>query len=91
MKTAYSGFALIKEMVKKGNPNSVTDAGVGALALRSCIKGAFLNVKINANSLEDKAFAEEIILKGAEIESKAVIEEEVILKIVEEAINRQQK
>ena len=57
METAFSGFALIKEMVKKGNPNSVTDAGVGALALRSCIKGAFLNVKINCAGLDDKVFA----------------------------------
>ena len=70
METAYSGFALIKEMVKKGNPNSVTDAGVGALALRSSIKGAFLNVKINCAGLNDKIFAKEIISKGSEIESK---------------------
>ena len=56
METAFSGFELIKEMVENGNPNSVTDAGVGALALRSCIKGAFLNVKINASGLKDKDF-----------------------------------
>jgi glutamate formiminotransferase/formiminotetrahydrofolate cyclodeaminase len=86
METAYSGFALIREMVEKGNPNSVTDAGVGALALRSCIKGAYLNVKINAAGLEDKNLAKEILKKGCDIESKAVIEEEAILKIVDAAI-----
>ena len=52
-------------MVEKGNPNSVTDAGVGAIALRSCIKGAFLNVKINVSGLKDKDFAEKIILKAS--------------------------
>ena len=48
METSFSGFELIREMVVLGNPNSVADAGVGALALRACIRGAFLNVKVNA-------------------------------------------
>ncbi len=86
METAFSGFELIKEMVEKGNPNSVTDAGVGALALRSCIKGAFLNVKINANGLEDKKFAESIISSGNNIVLKAEAEEEEILKLVDSRI-----
>jgi glutamate formiminotransferase/formiminotetrahydrofolate cyclodeaminase len=83
METAFSGFGLIREMVEKGNPNSITDAGVGALALRSCIKGAFLNVKINAKGLNDKAFAADIISKAAVIEAKAVEEEISILKLVD--------
>jgi glutamate formiminotransferase/formiminotetrahydrofolate cyclodeaminase len=91
METAFSAFPLISEMVEKGNPSSVTDAGVGALALRSCIRGAFLNVKINAAGLDDKAFAKDIIRKGSEIEAKAVSEEDEILKIVEAAIFKQSK
>jgi glutamate formiminotransferase/formiminotetrahydrofolate cyclodeaminase len=83
METAYEGFALIHKMVETGNPNSVTDAAVGALALRSCIKGAFLNVRINAVGLDDKVFTEEIIKKGYDIENKAVKEEETILSLVE--------
>jgi len=82
METAFSGFELIREMVEKGNPNSITDAGVGALALRSCIKGAFLNVKINASGLHDKRFAETIITRGEDIEEKAVASEEEILIII---------
>ena len=82
METAYSGFALIKEMVEKGNPNSVTDAGVGALALRSCIKGAFLNVRINAAGLLDKEFVKYIISKGEDLEIKAEKEEIYIMKII---------
>ena len=91
METAYSAFPLIREMVEKGNPSSVTDAAVGALALRSCIRGAFLNVKINAAGLDDKDFARDIIQKGSEIEAKSLIEEESILKIVESAIIKQTK
>jgi glutamate formiminotransferase/formiminotetrahydrofolate cyclodeaminase len=82
METAFSGFGLITEMIEKGNPNSISDAGVGALALRSCIQGAFLNVKINASGLNDKVFVTSVIAKGVEIESKAITAEEAILKFV---------
>lgn len=88
METAYSCFGLIREMVEEGNPNSVTDAGVGALALRACIKGAYLNVKINASDLEDKEFVKEILIRGCDIDSKAKMEEDAIMKMVEEKIVR---
>jgi glutamate formiminotransferase/formiminotetrahydrofolate cyclodeaminase len=88
METAYSGFGLIREMVEEGNPNSVTDAGVGALALRASIKGAYLNVKINASDLEDKDLVKEILIKSCDIDSKAKMEEEAIIKMVEEKIVR---
>ena len=87
METAFSGFELIRAMVETGNPNSVTDAGVGALALRSCIKGAYLNVRINAKGITDKIFAKEILSKAAAIESKAVEEEISILKLVDSRMN----
>lgn len=86
METAFSGFELIRQMVEMGNPNSITDAGVGALALRSCIKGAFLNVKINASGLTDKTFAADIISKATIIVLKSVEEETSILKIVDSRI-----
>jgi glutamate formiminotransferase/formiminotetrahydrofolate cyclodeaminase len=88
MEIAFSGFELIKEMVKNGNPNSVTDAGVGALALRSCIRGAFLNIKVNASGLNDKDYVDEIISLGKELESKALIEEETVLSLVEAEIKK---
>lgn len=91
METASSGFPLIREMVEKGNPNSVTDAGVGALAIRSCVRGAFLNVKINAASLDDRKFTKDIINKGSAIEENAILEEEAILKMVEAEIARQSR
>jgi glutamate formiminotransferase/formiminotetrahydrofolate cyclodeaminase len=88
METALSGFGLIREMVEEGNPNSLTDAGVGALALRACIKGAYLNVKINASTLDDKDFVKEILILGCDYDSKAKMEEDAIMKIVDEKIVR---
>jgi glutamate formiminotransferase/formiminotetrahydrofolate cyclodeaminase len=87
METALSGFEIIRAMAETGNPNSVTDAGVGALALCSCIKGAFLNVKVNAAGLNDKTSKEEIIVRAKEIESKALEVEISILKIVNSQIS----
>jgi glutamate formiminotransferase/formiminotetrahydrofolate cyclodeaminase len=89
METAFSGFGLIGEMVEKGNPNSVSDAGVGALALRSCIKGAFLNVRINASGLNDKNFVSSIIARGEDLERKAESAEKQILEIVNLSIGNQ--
>jgi glutamate formiminotransferase/formiminotetrahydrofolate cyclodeaminase len=83
METAFSAFPLIREMVEKGNPSSVTDAGVGALALGSCIKGAFLNIRINAEGLDDKRFVNNLLSRGFELEERAVREESDIIKIIE--------
>jgi glutamate formiminotransferase / formiminotetrahydrofolate cyclodeaminase len=82
MQKAYESFELIRAMVETGNPNSVTDAGVGALAARSAVMGAFLNVKVNASGLKDKKFAKTIIGQGAEIERKTCDEETKIIGMV---------
>jgi glutamate formiminotransferase/formiminotetrahydrofolate cyclodeaminase len=82
MQTAFSAFELLKEMVENGNPSSVTDAAVGALAIRSSILGAFLNVRINAMGLKDKDFSDNIIIKGNVIESEAVSFEADILNLL---------
>ncbi len=58
VRTALACFALIRQMVEQGNPNSVTDAGVGALCARAAVCGAAFNVLINASSLEDRTFAQ---------------------------------
>jgi glutamate formiminotransferase/formiminotetrahydrofolate cyclodeaminase len=86
METAFSGFELINEMVENGNPNSISDAGVGALAVRSCIRGAYLNVKINSSGLKDKIFVKDVITRGESIESKAMEAEEEILKLINSKI-----
>jgi glutamate formiminotransferase/formiminotetrahydrofolate cyclodeaminase len=87
MERAFDAFEVIKAMVEEGNPNSVTDAGVGALCARSAVIGAFMNVRINAAGLKDKAYAEEIMARGAEIEAQAVRSEAEIIEIVNRKIN----
>lgn len=86
MKLCYESMEVMKAMAEFGNPNSVTDAGVGALAARSGVFGAFLNVKINAAGLDDKAFAERIVKEGEEIKQKTIALEEEIMKVVESKI-----
>jgi glutamate formiminotransferase/formiminotetrahydrofolate cyclodeaminase len=86
METAFSGFELIRKMVETGNPESITDAAVGSLAIRSCIRGAFLNVKINSAGINDKELVTDIIEKGHVIENKAFAEEEEIIKKTEDLI-----
>jgi glutamate formiminotransferase/formiminotetrahydrofolate cyclodeaminase len=87
MERVFDSFELIKAMAEIGNPNSVTDAGVGALCARSAVMGAYLNVKINASGLKDKAYVENILAKGAEIEAKAKQLESEIMDIVNAKIN----
>jgi glutamate formiminotransferase/formiminotetrahydrofolate cyclodeaminase len=77
---------IIKAMAETGNPNSITDAGVGALAARSAVIGAFLNVKINASGLQDKSFVEKVLADGNQLQSKAMAMESEILAIVNSKI-----
>jgi glutamate formiminotransferase / formiminotetrahydrofolate cyclodeaminase len=86
METAYASLEVVKAMAETGNPNSVSDAGVGALCVRSAVMGAFMNVRINASSYDDKKFVADIIAKGKEIENKVVAMETAILKTVNEKI-----
>jgi glutamate formiminotransferase / formiminotetrahydrofolate cyclodeaminase len=86
MKLAFSSFELIKAMVADGNPNSITDAGVGALCVRSAVMGAFLNVKVNLSGLDDKTFAQKVLAEGQEIQEKTIALEEEILRIVQTRI-----
>lgn len=83
---AYSSFPIIKAMAEIGNPNSISDAGVGALCARSAVIGAYMNVRINAAELKDEAFKKEILAKAEKIKNDAIKEEEAILKIVYAAI-----
>lgn len=87
LELCYESMHVAKAMAEIGNPNSVTDAGVGALAARSGVIGALLNMKINAADLEDKKFAEEIVAKGEKIQKQAIDLETEILAIVNSKIN----
>lgn len=87
MQKSFEAFEICGAMVEWGNPASVTDGGVGALAARSAVMGAHLNVKINASSLKDEAFKNDILAKAAEIEAAALKREAEIIAMVNEKIN----
>jgi glutamate formiminotransferase/formiminotetrahydrofolate cyclodeaminase len=82
MQRSFECMEIIKAMAETGNPNSVTDAGVGALAARSAVMGAFLNVKINASGLHDKTFVDQILAEGSGLQQKAMDLESEILAVV---------
>lgn len=86
MQLSFESMQIIKAMAEIGNPNSVSDAGVGALCARSAVMGAFMNVRINASGYDDKAFVSDIIAKGKDIENKTIALEAEILKVVNEKI-----
>lgn len=86
MQLSFESMDLIKTMAIEGNPNSVSDAGVGALCARSSVMGAFMNVRINASGLDDKKFVDEIISKGKLIEKETIAAETEILSLVNEKI-----
>lgn len=83
---SFDVFALCEAMVETGNPNSVTDAGVGALCAKAAVTGAYFNVRINAATLQDKEFAADIVKKAYEYVEKAAALEAKIVKRVEEII-----
>ena len=83
MKASFKAFEICKAMAAEGNPNSVSDAGVGALAARAAVLGAGLNVKINAASLKDRTSADKLIAEANELIAKANEEEKAIMEIVE--------
>ena len=89
MNVAFKAFEVVEAMVKNGNPASVSDAGVGALCCRSAVMGAYLNVKINAAGLKDRAFADNIVAEGAKIEAEAIAKEAEILVEVNKIINKE--
>lgn len=88
MKAAYETFDVLEAMAKKGNPNSITDAGVGMLAARSAVLGAWLNVRINASGLKNRENADRLLAEAKAIADKAVARETELLKIVNETIDK---
>lgn len=82
MKAAHSVFPLLRRMAETGNPASVSDAGVGALAARSAVLGAFLNVRINAKGLKNRDLADRLLAEAAQVAAYAEVAEREVLDIV---------
>lgn len=87
MKAAYNTFDLVEYEARNGNPASVSDAGVGALAARAAVMGAFLNVKINATGLKERETADKLVKEAGDITAKAIEREREILAIVNKQID----
>ena len=86
MKKAFEVFDIVRAMAAEGNPNSVSDAGVGALAARSAVLGAQLNVRINAAGLKDRACADALAAEADALAEAACRAEREVLEIVERKI-----
>lgn len=86
MEASYQSMEVMKAMAEFGNPNSVSDAGVGALCALTAVEGAYLNVKINASGINDKVFTEDLIKRGADIVEKTISMRNEIIAVVDEKI-----
>ncbi len=82
METASKSYELLSEMAAKGNPASISDVGVGALATRACIEGAALNVRINLAQLKDEKFKTALANKVQEISESSDTQFKKISEIV---------
>ncbi|MFN3445991.1 MAG: glutamate formimidoyltransferase [Bacteroidia bacterium] len=86
METAYSILPMLAAMVEQGNPNSITDAGVGVLCVKTAVRGAYFNVLVNAQGLKDRTFAEDIKSRAKQILDKNHAEADALIAKVEAAI-----
>jgi len=87
LKTSMEIFPLAMDMVERGNPNSVTDAGVGALCARTAAHGAFMNMKVNAADLKDQHYATKVLEEGMQLLEQADEWEERIRTAVYQTID----
>ncbi len=87
MQKAYESFEIIRAMVDCGNPNSVTDAGVGALCIRTAVIGAYLNVKVNGAGFKDTEYLSVILKQADELVAMARTAEQTILETVIQKIS----
>jgi glutamate formiminotransferase/formiminotetrahydrofolate cyclodeaminase len=83
METASKSYQLLSEMAEKGNPASVSDVGVGALATRACIEGAALNVRINLGQLKDEKFRTDLHNKVRKISADSEARFREVMELVE--------
>ena len=82
MNTAFRGYEVAEAMVKQGNPGSVTDAGVGAIALHAAIQGSWLNVQINAADVKQLPEVREMLTSGARLVDRSLETKERIMGLI---------
>jgi glutamate formiminotransferase/formiminotetrahydrofolate cyclodeaminase len=86
METSFACLESIKCMAEMGNPNSISDAGVAVLCIRTAVMGAYLNVKINCKDLKDNKFVSKILKKSKDIVDMTNKIEREILNIVNDKL-----
>ena len=86
MRTAYKAYDMLDAMAESGLKASISDAGVGALCTKAAIEGAFMNVKINLDGLNDRGFLEKVMEEAQAIQEKSVSRSQSIVDAVEEVI-----
>jgi glutamate formiminotransferase / formiminotetrahydrofolate cyclodeaminase len=86
MELSYGGLILLEQMIEKGNPNSITDAGVGVLCVKTAVRGAYFNVLVNAQGLKDRAFADDIKERAQKLLAVNHTKADELIAKVEEAI-----
>lgn len=82
MQESLASMDVIHAMAEHGNPNSVSDAGVGALCARTAVMGAYMNVQINAGDIKDRAWVDDLLARGRDMQEQAQARESEILDIV---------
>lgn len=87
MTVCLESMYMLKEMAEHGNPNSVSDAGVGALCARTAVEGAALNVRINCSGFDDKPFVSSALAQAKEMLQQAKMLEREIIDVVEKLIS----
>jgi len=88
METSLNSYELLSAMAEKGNPASISDVGVGALATRACVEGAGLNVQINLAALKDKKFVATLLKKVQQISADSEAEFKKINQVVEDKLSK---
>lgn len=88
MRESVKVFDVVEAMARQGNPASVSDAGVGALAARAAVMGAYLNVRINAAGLKDREQADKLLKEAADIAAEAIRRESEVLEVVNSVIDK---
>ena len=86
MNVSLDSMNILKEMAENGNPNSVSDAGVGALCARTAVEGAALNVKINCSGFDDKAYVADALAQADNMLQQAKKMEREIIAVVEKLV-----
>lgn len=86
---ACESMDVMKKMVEIGNPNSISDAGVGMMCARTAVLGAVMNVRINASGIKDKTFTADLLSKADALEKKAEAMEAEVRKSIDAFLAKQ--